>query len=470
MKGGELIIFVGPVTTGVTHTGSTINAPSLPLVPNVTTTTPANSYAQFEFTYTAAAGLDVDSTTVDTSGYPFTIVSPSSAKVAYPLSAVGITLSQSDLFTDFNAAINSDESASAFAQCATYVQQQDPDALELVAPKDILSNDTTTPVSQPTLTTGSGSLPGNCYYYYVITAYSATGETLPCNYVNTGQLGSDVSVQLTWSKYYDPNVAGYNIYRTGQASTTTPPTSYTLIGSVPAGTSTTLTFNDDGTETPPTTPTTITPSTASSYGFNPLTSYYTSALESFFDNYTTTNPFSIQYDGNVWSGNTISYLPTGSWNTTHATYTVLQLKAQTGNNGVNNGDVINIYEPFFSLNTIGVVEGGVPVMPSWIAPPQGLYQPYRPRNMNRPGKWSWVATGSSPAIRTIRTWPAQPPTRRRSAESKIASSRPSIGASRQTMTLCRTTGPPSRSCKARPSWGEPRPRGRPRRTTTPSRP
>jgi hypothetical protein len=357
MNGGNLIIYVGPVNTGVTHTGSTINAPSLPLVPNVTTPTTADNYAQFEFTYTVTAGLDVDSSTVDTSGYPFTIVSPSSANVAYPLSAVGITLSQSDVLTNFNAAISSNESASAFAQCATYVQQQDSSALELVAPKDILSNDTTTPVCQPTLTTGSGSLPGNCYYYYVITAYSDTGETLPCTYVNSPWVGADASVQLTWSKYYDPNVAGYNIYRTGQTSTTTPPTSYTLIGSVAAGTSTTLTFNDDGTETPPTTPKTIDTTTAKSYGFNSLSSYYTSELESFFDNYKT-NTFSIQYDGNLWSGNTTLYSPTGSWNTTHASYQMLRLTAQTANNGVNNGDVINIYEPFFSMNTIDVVEGG----------------------------------------------------------------------------------------------------------------
>ncbi len=389
MNGGELIIYVGPVNTGVTYKGGAISAPSLPLVPNVTTTTKADNFAQFEFTYTETAGLDVDSTTVDTSGYPFTIVSPSSANVAYPLSAVGITLSQSDVLTNFNAAISSDESASAFAQCATYVQQQDSSALELVAPKDILSNDTTTPVCQPTLTTGSGSLPGNCYYYYVITAYSDTGETLPCNYVNSPWVGADASVQLTWSKYYDPNVVGYNIYRTGQTSTTTPPTSYTLIGSVAAGTSTTLTFNDDGTETPPTTPKTIDTTTAKSYGFNPLSSYYTSELESFFDNYNDNygkKTFSIQYNGNVWSGNTISYTPTGSWNTTHAAYTVLQLTAQTPNNGVNNGDVINIYEPFFSMNTIGVVTEGAPVMPSWIGAKAGTVPAVSPSQYESPGQ------------------------------------------------------------------------------------
>ena len=115
MKGGELIIFVGPVNTGVTYTNGTINAPSLPLTPTPQTITQVDNYAQLEFTYTAAAGLDVDPTTVDTSGYPFTIVSPSSANVAYPLGAVGITLSQDDLFGNFDAALSMGQYPSEFA-------------------------------------------------------------------------------------------------------------------------------------------------------------------------------------------------------------------------------------------------------------------------------------------------------------------------------------------------------------------
>ena len=119
-----------------------------------------------------------------------------------------------------------------------------------------------------------------------------------------------------------------------------------------------------------TTPKTIDTTTAKSYGFNSLSSYYTPAIESFFTNYQS-NTFSIHYQGNLWTGNTISYRPTGSWNTTDATYTVLQLTAQTANGGVNQGDVINIYEPFFSMNTIGVVTGRAPVMPSWIGAAAG---------------------------------------------------------------------------------------------------
>ena len=131
---------------------------------------------------------------------------------------MGITLSQSDVLTDFNAAITSDESADELtvrADARPMSSNRIRTPWSWSAPKDILSNDKATPVCQPTLTTGSGSLLGNCYYYYVITAYSATGETLPCNYVNSPWV-CDVSVQLTWTKYYDPNVAGYNIYRTSQ--------------------------------------------------------------------------------------------------------------------------------------------------------------------------------------------------------------------------------------------------------------
>ena len=338
-------------------------------------------------------------------------------------------------------------------QYATYLQQQYPDALQLVSPKDILSNDSTIPANQPTLTYGTGSLPGNCYYYYVITAYSATGETLPCTYVNSALLGPNTSVQLAWKQYYDPNVAGYNIYRTSATDTSTPPTTYTLIASVDKNT---LTFNDDGTETPQSK--TIDTGTARSYGFNPLSEYYTSELESFFANYHQSNSFSIHYQDNLWLGNTTTYTPTGSWNTTHATYTVLQLTAQTANNGVNAGDVINIYEPFFSMNTIDVVAGGAPVMPSWIGTSTLPLPTVSPSQYESPAQMVLGCDGVFASKANDPDVSASAADQARSAESKLHRFGLQSG-HRDKRRDSPATGPPSRRRRARCRGGHPEPGG-----------
>ncbi len=376
---GELFIFVGQPTTGLAYSDNSVAAPKAAASP--ATDTPGDNFAQFEFDYEAAKGLDIDISAVDSTGFPFALVYPSSAGLSYPLTTLGITLNQADLNHDFEAAFSAGgeyEDHREFEQCATYATQLNPSDLQVVAPQDILASEVAAPqFNAPVLNTDDmdSHLTANCNYYYRLTAFSnneidnsggVLGETLLSDTVNVAasSMVANTSVTLSWNQYYDPNTAGYNIYRYSSTDGTAPTDStvYSLIAHLYGATTTR--YTDEG-AIPQAKQTSV--ATATNYGFNPLSEYYTAEIKAFFDHYTTPNSFAITSNGALWVGNTATYTPSASWNTTGATYTVLQLTAQNSveSKSIEKGDVINIYQPFFATNT-SYLGTEMPVMPNWM--------------------------------------------------------------------------------------------------------
>jgi hypothetical protein len=386
---GEIFIFVGNVTTGLlVNANATIAAAKAAASPN--TYQPGDNFAQIEFSYTAAqssptptvASLDIDTSAIDSSGFPFTVVYPASSNLPFPLSTLGITVDETHLNANFKADFSEGglyASYPEFAQCATYAQQQNTQDLQVVAPQDILAAESNPPSATSAVATAdpNSTLAPNCNYYYMLTAFSnnvidnsggVLGETLPSTVKNvTAQsMLAGTSVVLSWTQYYDPNTVGYNIYRYSSTDGTPPTntTAYNLIATVYGATTTT--YTDEG-AIPQAKQ--ISTATATGYGFNPLSEYYTSEIQKFFGDYTAPNSFSLNRDGVLWVGNTVTYTPTAEWNTAGAAYTVLQLTAKTSNpaKGVYEGNVINVYEPIFSTNTSYVdADAPLPPAPNWV--------------------------------------------------------------------------------------------------------
>ena len=274
----------------------------------------------------------------------------------------------------------------------------------LTAPQDVLQAENTeqsaNPIAIASATLGSGGSGGlapGTDYYYVVTAYSdhtivngtINGETLPSAPMAPGTIpagDTTASVQLSWSAYGSPTAAGYNIYRgVGGAGGSSPPTSYSLIGRVAGALSTT--FEDNG-GAPLTPLQQTTPASASNYGFNSLSDYFTNSIQQFF-NYYQTHDFVLNLlsDGTQWVGRTTTIAPSSSG--TGASYTVLRLE-----NAASPGQVVNIYEPFFSLNTRFVTNNATspaPTMPTWMttASPSGQgLSPYE-----SPGQMTFACNG-----------------------------------------------------------------------------
>ena len=397
---GELIMFVGGVRTGLPFSSKTNSVSTPKSVPSPATPVTPDTFAQFEFNFSAVTnpGLDIDISSVDSTGFPFALVYPQSGTgaVGYPLNPLGITVSHQGLHDNFagflagQGSVNGTSVSDLFEQCATYVQQQDPSSLQVVAPGDILSNGTIgptpgfvpptgTPISPfVTKANAASTLAAGATYSYLVTAFSNNlidgtqvyGETVPSTPITVTPLSGGQEIQITWTPYRDPNAAGYNIYRyaSTDGSPPTDTTLYNLVGSVPGmvppGTGEYFTFTDAGLAPGATQ---ISVATASPYGFNPLSEYYTQALKDFFKHYEAPNSFAINRDGVLWQGNTVEYAPTASWNAGGSTYRMLQLTAQNANAAgtIPAGAVVNIYEPFFSTNT-RFVTADAPPMPSWL--------------------------------------------------------------------------------------------------------
>lgn len=392
---GELIMFVGQVGTGLPYASSTVSTPQS--APSPATPVKPDTFAQFEFNFSALTnpGLDIDISSVDSTGFPFALVYPQSGTgaVGYPLNPLGITVSHQGLhdnlagFLANQGSVNGTSVSDLFGQCATYVQQQDSSSLQVVAPGDILANGTNGPtpgfttggtkISPFTISTNAAStLAAGATYSYLVTAYSdnlidgtqVRGETVPSVPITVSPLSAGQEIQITWTPYRDPNTAGYTIYRYASTDGTAPTdtTLYNLVGTVSGmlpATGDYFQFTDAGLAPQATQ---ISVATASPYGFNPLSEYYTQALEDFFTHYEAPNSFAIQRDGVLWVGNTVEYAPTASWNAGGYTYRMLQLTSQSSTTTIPAGAVVNIYEPFFSTNT-RFVTADAPPMPSWLA-------------------------------------------------------------------------------------------------------
>ena len=250
--------------------------------------------------------------------------------LSYPLTTLGITLNQTDLNHNFQFAFSTGGQYAdypEFEQCATFATMLNPSDLQVIAPQDILAAEVAPPtLNAPVLNTGdtNSHLANDCDYYYRITAFSnneidnsggVLGETMLSDYVHVAasSLVGHTSVTLSWDPYYDPNTAGYNIYRYSTTDSATPTDSavYNLIAQLYGVTTTS--YTDEG-AIPQAQQTSV--ATATNYGFNPLSEYYTAEIQAFFAHYMTPNSFSMHRNGALWVGNTVTYTPAANWNTT----------------------------------------------------------------------------------------------------------------------------------------------------------
>ncbi len=381
---GAAVMFVGP-NKGIPIQSSASYSTGFVAVPT-TATNPNDVFSLFELTNTEpSAGqysLDVDISEVDQFGFTYTVTSSNAAP--YPLATVGTTPTRSTFFTQFKNTFST--SNTAFLESLALGQNSNGQQLRLVAPQTILG---TFESAGPSLisagaqgTGGNGGLTAGTAYYYLITAVSATGESMPsANLAYAGGIvNSTSSVVLNWQPYTgiqnasgqnNPFISGstattgYNIYRgVGQApdgSGAHPPAigQFQLIGSA-AGANTT-TFTDPGL-----TPTSQTPP-SNSYGFDPLSTYFTTAINNFFTYYTnnsftyTQSPQASGFGDTTFTGRVASIVPDWESAGSNLPYSVLQL---TGSGGEFNGVTFNIYDPLFSTNTNGIT--GLSPMPSWL--------------------------------------------------------------------------------------------------------
>lgn len=158
------------------------------------------------------------------------------------------------------------------------------------------------------------------------------------------------TASITWQAV--PNATGYNVYR---LKATALSECVTGSGVQLVGSSTTTNFTDSGSGTPQNQN-----PPSSSYGYDPLSTYYTKAIQDFFNKYTAASSFSIILGTTTWTGNT----------TTYKGYTVLQLTG-TDSSGGGGGGAGYVYQPLFSTNTNNST---YPAPPSWIVTQGSQYE------------------------------------------------------------------------------------------------
>jgi hypothetical protein len=377
LKSGGAVIFVGR-HAGLTITSGTIPAPTPQTNPN-------DIYAYFEMSYTSNT-LDVDISDVDQVGLTYTVTSSNGAP--YPLAKVGDTPDRSAFFNQYQGTFSSgDVAAQAFFECLQLGRDAGGNQLRLVAPQDLLSKyESSGPniISAQPSSSGSGSLPSGIGYYYFITATSTiTGGQTTVGSVAYGG-ANDNGVTLAWQPYTGIQsgatgaafvtgsiyTTGYDVYRgigpVPDGSGTHPPSlgQFQLIGQVQGAAANS--YSDTGSSPLP-----ALPPPSSSYGFDPLSTYFTLAIENFF-NYYLVGHHTFVYDqdpqiqgdpaGTTWTGNTVTnYQPAAGG----PVYTALALTPAAGGEFPTT-DTVYIYEPLFSTNTNDM---SLPAMPSWMSPP-----------------------------------------------------------------------------------------------------
>ncbi len=367
VKGAAIVISVG-TQIQLPASGGTGGAP----VPTAGSY-PNDIYGLFEYTYNSS-GLDVDLSQVDQVGFPFTITSD--PVPPFPAQdGVGMPLCRNCLFTAFQNYPDFQTGQAGQIFMESYTRGNiNGDQKRLVSPQDVLIaiDGLGGPTQGASSVSAGGNLPipppptsgppawGFCYW---VTATSATGETptapnfqfqVPYNKSVDGHNQPQATVNLNWQPF--PGATGYNIYRLqvqpANAGLCSPTSAQTQL----VGSSSTTTYADAGGGTP----TQKNPPT-NNYGYDPLSTYYTAAIQAFFAKYTPANSFTINVDSTTWTGNTMSYKP--SWAPKTA-YTVLRLVGQAG--GKYAGKVITVYQPLFSTNT---GNSAYPPAPSWLPTP-----------------------------------------------------------------------------------------------------
>ncbi|HEY1601108.1 MAG TPA: hypothetical protein VGG64_16010 [Pirellulales bacterium] len=341
IKGGQIVIGVGS-PPNVTYNATGIATPTA-------NTNPYNYFGLVEYAY-AGGNLDVDLSEVDQTGFPIWIATdPVAANPAND--GVGIALNRGDTFSQYSQYISTLTAAeqSLFDQTITAGN-----GYRIISPSDLFPNPDYPVAGSPSYSSG-GTLSTSTTYYYWITATNGAGRETTASNVTVatpyqlsvnGQNYSQATVQLTWAPF--PEATGYNIYR----STTDNVSTARFVGN-----SASTTFSDPGNATSAQAPPT------SSYTFNPLSSYFTTEIDDFFQYYTAGPPtatsghtFTLTRDSYNFTGNTQSY-----WDSTTSTWdTVLVLTAP----GL--GGQYLIYEPYFSTNT---GNAALPPAPTWMPHP-----------------------------------------------------------------------------------------------------
>jgi hypothetical protein len=328
---------------------------TVPTVGSPTPGTNANDvFGLFEFGLTSGS-LDFDVSEVDQVGFPFSVTTQEAPPPvpADPVNGVGMRQDRTTLFDGFSTFINNTSLTSQQAWQFLRGAPNAPNApfaagTRITAPQDItgvlLKNPPTLTAVTPAGSTGTGATAS-----YWITAIGATGgESMASAGISGTSTSSNAALQLTWSAY--PYATGYNVYWSASNSVTTAQ----KIASNVQG----LTYTD---ASPGRSSGTATPPPASNYLYDPLNSYYTTALQEFFAYYAPTSltPFGIPGAGNTfvlddqatatkWTGQTQTGLTIDSV----GGYTALVLTGSQGTWGSTfNGQTIWVVAPFFSSNT-----------------------------------------------------------------------------------------------------------------------
>jgi hypothetical protein len=374
MTSGQIVISVGqPMAIPVDATKGSIASPGVGTNPN-------DIFGLFEWGWDSQKGavaggvLDIDISEVDQVGFPFK-ASTSPAMPAPAQDGTGMIQDRDTLFNGFVTYINSLDpasNASVFLEGSPFNSQTTfPIGTRITAPQDILASlEDNGPNLAGTVTQG-GSLTvdptGNDGYYYVVTAVSATGESMASEIVRlkpysiSGQPTNYATASLTWAAY--PFATGYKVYRgtTSGFNTGTFVDSSLSLMTLTTLSASTLSYTD-GSALPPTPQPANNQPPINNYKYDLLNQYYTAEVNSFFDNYKT-NEFVLdsQSTNTTWKGKTTTITEGPN------TYTVLALTGYSGQyGGAYAGYTAYIYSPIFSSNTD---QTSAPAAPSWLVNP-----------------------------------------------------------------------------------------------------
>jgi len=312
--GGVVVLFVAPA---VAPPDFPLNGSNEPTVPTVSTNA-GDLFGLFEWAYPESGGsyaLDIDLSEVDQISFPITVATTPASTAPYPLAEVGIAPSRETLFARFQSAFP--EGVSPFAELLPLGREADGSQIRLVAPQTALGlGNTQGPAPSHSVTAGSSPFPADTPFYYLVTATSGTGETMAGAAVTPAlTMNNLASATLSWEENRSPQTTGYRLYRgagtiQGSPTSGTPvePASlddYELIyegGQTSFTDSFSAQLNDD---TPP----------LNGYGFDPLSEYFTTTLQEFFDHYESVSfEFVVpnvgpDSEGTKWQGNVVDDHP-----------------------------------------------------------------------------------------------------------------------------------------------------------------
>ncbi|MHB9119827.1 MAG: hypothetical protein ACYC2R_16385 [Burkholderiales bacterium] len=325
-------------------------------------TNPNDVFGLFEWGITSTS-LDFDVSEVDQVGFPFQVTTTGATPPppADSVLGVGMLPDRETLFKGFKSFIDKLDSASNatlfLAGAADNQNAPFPTGTRITAPQDIIGVlEGNPPLALSANPAGAVGNYTSVTAYYAVTATSATGESMASN-ILTGTTGAAYNqLQIAWNPY--PYATGYNVYwslssdLSGAQLIATGLTATSYLDASPGSHAGTV-------QTPP----------INNYLYDPLNKYFEAAIKDFFDYYrpadpaspTTTFVLDDQATQTKWSGYTLDVYASGN---AGPQYTMLQLTGGAGQWGDQfAGKILNVYQPFFSSNT---VNPAYPPAPSWL--------------------------------------------------------------------------------------------------------